>query len=70
MLGRWGFWLVPKRYDIWGPSTGSSFIRVSRHEVSHRVTMRCTTDFGDATIVLHDEAVRKLRDALNELLGE
>lgn len=55
------------RHEIWGPSNGSTLIRVERNQHG-RIVVHAQTDFGEAKCHLHDEGARKLRDALDDML--
>lgn len=56
-------------YEIWGPATGSTLIEVEPLFDS-RVRLTISTDFGKAGGVLNKEGVKKLQDALNEILKD
>ena len=57
------------RFEIWGPATGSSLIVIERDRYS-RVRIRAATDFGEANCGFNDEQARRIRDALNAILGD
>jgi len=61
---------MSERFEIWGPSTGSSLVRVWRG-AHGRIIVHAQTDFGEAKCGFTDfTAAREIRDALNRLLGE
>lgn len=57
------------KYEIWGPSTGSTFITVEK-SFYNRVEIDIETDFGHVKGVLDRKGATELRDALNEVLND
>lgn len=55
--------------EIWGPASGSSRVVIDR-DAHNRVRLRASTDFGEANCGFTDEQARRIRDGLNEILGE
>lgn len=59
----------PRRYEAFGPPTGSS--RAVLHRSEHgRIVLDLETDFASVRGIFADQGAREIRDALNELLGD
>lgn len=56
-----------KEFIIWGPSAGSSLIKI-RKTPEARIKLFASTDFGSCHLTLDKASATKLRDALEDLL--